>query len=125
MLAIILAFPCAAKSGDLDNLSDALDNLSDMARAADRAQEAMKDAAEGREIYRDRYYRNSDKERDRQYEMARRCGVSRSRIRALREDGLSWGEIARKYDLDDYHYRRRHDMGWHGHKKHYNDDDDD
>ena len=93
-----------AVAGSLDSFSDMLGNLSDMARAADRAHDDYQDAMNGGRDYgryeRDWRQRESDLERARVRTMARMAGVSESRIRNMRQDGMSWGGIARRYDID-------------------------
>lgn len=59
----VFLLPQPAKSGDLDGAARALENLADMARSADNANEAFKDALRGnpsrydRQRYYDRRYR--------------------------------------------------------------------
>ena len=93
-----------AFAGSLDSFSDMLGNLSDMTRAADRAHDDYLDAMNGGRDYgryeRDWRQRESDLERARVRSMARMAGVSESRIRNMRQDGMSWGGIARRYDID-------------------------
>ena len=92
-----------AVAGSLDSFSDMLGNLSDMARAADRAHDDYRDAMNGGRDYgryeRDWRQRESDLERERVRAMARMAGVSESRIRNMRQDGMSWGGIARRYTI--------------------------
>ena len=100
----LLVFPGPAFSGSLDAFSDALENLADMTRAADRAHEAMQSAIHGGAPY-DRYERDwrsyeSQLERERIRVMARIAGVSESRIRDMRRNGVGWDQIARRYDVD-------------------------
>ncbi len=99
-----LAFsPLPAFSGNLEHFSDALYNLADMTRSADRAYEALKNARDEDAYSRyDRDWRNAESrlERERVRTMARIAGVSEARIRALRNDGYRWDQIARKYHID-------------------------
>ena len=100
----LLLFPTPSFSGSLDAFSDALENLADMTRSADRAHEAFQDAMNGGRPY-DRYERDwrsyeSRLERERIRVMARIAGVSESRIRDMRQGGASWERIARRYDVD-------------------------
>ncbi|MFQ8888273.1 MAG: hypothetical protein ACLR7Z_07935 [Bilophila wadsworthia] len=96
--------PLPAFSGNLSNFSDALEQLADMTRAADRAHDALNDAMQGGRDYSryDRDWRNAESrlERARIRTMAHIAGVSESRIRSLRDDGYSWERIARKYKVD-------------------------
>ena len=91
--------PLPAFSGNLSNFSDALEQLADMTRAADRAHDALNDAMQGGRDYSryDRDWRNAESrlERARIRTMAHIAGVSESRIRSLRDDGYSWERIAR------------------------------
>lgn len=86
--------PLPAFSGNLSNFSDALEQLADMTRAADRAHDALNDAMQGGRDYSryDRDWRNAESrlERARIRTMAHIAGVSESRIRSLRDDGYSW-----------------------------------
>ena len=108
LLALALGLFCLsampAAAGSLDSFSDMLGNLSDMARAADRAHDNYQDAMNGGRDYgryeRDWRQRESSLERERVRVMARMTGASESRIRNMRQDGLSWGNIARRYDID-------------------------
>lgn len=107
-LALGMALCCLsatpAVSGSLDSFSDMLGNLSDMTRAADRAHDDYMDAMNGGRDYgryeRDWRQRESGLESERVRVMSRMAGVSESRIRNMRQDGLSWGSIARKYNID-------------------------
>ena len=96
--------PLPAFSGSLDSFSDALEQLADMTRAADRAHESLNDALRGGRDYSryDRDWRNAESrlERARVRTMAHIAGVSESRIRSLRDDGYSWERSARKYNVD-------------------------
>ena len=94
----------AASAGDM--LRQSADTLSDLGSA-------LRDADDAR----DRYNRNkSDRDADR-YErewreqeykfeesridrMAKEANVSRSQIRDMREDGKSWNEIGKRYNVD-------------------------
>ena len=100
----MLLAPVQAFAGSLDAFSDALENLSDMTRAADRAHDALEEAMRGGRDYNryDRDWRTAESrlERARVSTMARIAGVSESRIRSLRDDGYSWERIARKYDIE-------------------------
>lgn len=62
---LVLAFlliPCAANGGSLENMTNALENLADMSRSADRANEALHDALNGRPSR--YYYRDYDDDDD-------------------------------------------------------------
>lgn len=78
--------PLPAFSGNLSNFSDALEQLADMTRAADRAHDALNDAMQGGRDYSryDRDWRNAESrlERARIRTMAHIAGVSESRIRS-------------------------------------------
>ena len=108
LLVLVMGLFCLsaapATAGSLDSFSGMLGNLSDMARAADRAHDDYLDAMNGGRDYgryeRDWRQRESSLERERVRVMARMAGVSVSRIRNMRQDGLSWGNIARRYDID-------------------------
>ena len=85
--------PLPAFSGNLSNFSDALEQLADMTRAADRAHDALNDAMQGGRDYSryDRDWRNAESrlERARIRTMAHIAGVSESRIRSLpRREGF-------------------------------------
>ena len=104
VVGILCLAPVSVFAVDLDAFSDALENLADMTRAADRAHDALEDAMHRGGDY-GRYERNwreyeSRLERERIRLMARIAGVSESRIRELRRDGYGWDRIARKYDVD-------------------------
>ena len=89
--------PLPAFSGNLSNFSDALEQLADMTRAADRAHDALNDAMQGGRDYSryDRDWRNAESRLDRARirTMAHIAGVSESRIRSLRDVGYSWATI--------------------------------
>ena len=104
LAGVLSLAPLPAFSGNLSNFSDALEQLADMTRAADRAHDALNDAMQGGRDYSryDRDWRNAESrlERARIRTMAHIAGVSESRIRSLRDDGYSWERIARKYKVD-------------------------
>lgn len=104
LAGVLSLVPLPAFSGNLSNFSDALEQLADMTRAADRAHDALNDAMQGGRDYSryDRDWRNAESrlERARIRTMAHIAGVSESRIRSLRDDGYSWERIARKYKVD-------------------------
>lgn len=140
-LAMLLS-PGKGRSADLGAVSDALENLADMSRAADRANEAFKDAVEGNGNYRrhygkDWYEHERRMEKEREKYMSRVSGVNKKKIRKLRRQGLSWGEISRRYDVEPprrhrygppppgYHYNDQWGGYYHGKKRRHHDDDDD
>lgn len=87
--------PLPAFSGNLSNFSDALEQLADMTRAADRAHDALNDAMQGGRDYSryDRDWRNAESrlERARIRTMAHIAGVSESRIRSPARRRLQLG----------------------------------
>lgn len=103
LCALALGAPVRAAAGDLAPVSDALESLADVSRAADRANEAFLDAFNGGRDY-SRYERDWRDhewrlEQARVRALSRAAGVSESRIRHLRESGCGWGEIAHRYDV--------------------------
>lgn len=146
LCVLIVGAPMGAAAGDLAPVSDALESLADLSRAADRANEVFLDAFNGGRDY-SRYERDWREhewrlEHSRVRALSRAAGVSESRIRHLRENGCGWGEIAHRYDVDPRvlgygasphdgerdHWRGRppkygkHDNGRHrGHRKHKKD----
>ena len=85
LAGVLSLAPLPAFSGNLSNFSDALEQLADMTRAADRAHDALNDAMQGGRDYSryDRDWRNAESrlERARIRTMAHIAGVSESRIR--------------------------------------------
>lgn len=102
--ALLLFSPLPAPAQNLDSFAEALESLADMTRAADRARDALDDALNGDKDYsryeRDWRDREIRLERERVRTMARIAGVSESRIRGLRRDGISWEAIARRYHIE-------------------------
>ena len=80
--------PLPAFSGNLSNFSDALEQLADMTRAADRAHDALNDAMQGGRDYSryDRDWRNAESR------------LERARIRTMAH--IAGVSIARKYKVD-------------------------
>lgn len=103
-LAGILCVAPASYAGRLDAFSDALEELAEMTRSADRAHDAWEDAVRGKRDYeryeRDWYERESRLEHARVRTVARMADVSESRIRELRRQGYGWDRIARQYNID-------------------------
>ena len=80
LAGVLSLVPLPAFSGNLSNFSDALEQLADMTRAADRAHDALNDAMQGGRDYSryDRDWRNAESrlERARIRTMAHIAGVS-------------------------------------------------
>lgn len=104
LCALALGAPVRAAAGELAPVSEALESLADVSRAADRANEVFLDAFNGGRDY-SRYERDWHEhewrlEQARVRALSRATGASESRIRHLRESGCGWGEIAHRYDVD-------------------------
>lgn len=104
----VCLLPVQASSGDLGNVANALENLADMSRSFDDANEAMKDAIKGNP---GRYYRDYDRhyyyddDDDDYYEERRKHAKRAWKARKKREK--AW----RKWHVD--HYRGpRHRPGF-------------
>ena len=107
VLAALAAACCLCtpvQAADLNVFANLLEDLGHATRAADHARESFEDAFNGGRDYSryERDWRDSESrlERDRVRAMARIAGVSEARIRSLRDDGRSWSDIARRYDVD-------------------------
>lgn len=123
-MALVLAgFLCQTSpvmANGLDAISNTLENLADVARSANRAADAIRDAQNGRRYYDGDYdydYNYDHDESSYANELAKRYGVKKSRIKAWRRDGHDWDEIERRCDV---HYRERS----HHWKRHHHDHDD-
>ena len=81
LAGVLSLVPLPAFSGNLSNFSDALEQLADMTRAADRAHDALNDAMQGGRDYSryDRDWRNAD---------ARRDNLTASGVITSRKNGL-------------------------------------
>lgn len=101
----VCLLPFQARSGDLGNVANALENLADMSRSFDDANEAMKDAIRGNP---GRYYRNYDRhyyyddDDDDYYEERRKHAKRAWKARKAREK--AWRKEAGKW----HHYRGPH-----------------
>lgn len=123
--AILLAFwlaPAQARAGDLEGLTNTLENLADMSRSADDAHEAMRNAVRGAPS---RYYRDYDRDyddddyyRDRYYRH-KAWKAEREQEKYMRKQAKKWRKHRekewRKYHDHDW---RRYHGSYHGPRRH-------
>lgn len=98
ILAFVVFVAVSVNSGELGAVSDFLDGVSDMGRAADRTSDAFEDLRQNRSRY------EYDEDR-RVHEMARHYGRSPREIKRMRRDGYDWEEIESRHGRRHY----RHD----------------
>lgn len=115
--AIFLLFASSAYGASLDSIAGTLEDMADMAREADRARSAIGDILNGPN-QEDSYHSRYRREMERRRHMADICGTDEAQIDRLRDSGMSWEEIGRKYNVDSGRYEdgwREHHGKRHGH----------
>lgn len=110
---MLCLLPSQANAGDLEAVTNALENLADMSRSADDAHEAMRNAINGNpsRYYRDydrRYYYDDDYPRDRYYDH-RAWKAEKEHAKAMRKQAKKWRKHQEKV------WRDHHEHEWHKH----------
>lgn len=122
--AILVAFwlvPAQARGGDLDGLTNTLENLADMSRSADEAGEAMRNAVQGRPS---RYYLDYGRDYDdgyyrRHYHDYKAWKADKERAKHMRKEARMWSKHREKeWRKQQEREWRRYHGSYHGPRRH-------